>query len=370
MDLKLPFAFLPLCASMLLYVKWRRSSTAFAGNEQILHPLVFSLVLIFPGSVPVCAVRIAVYSSLFSGYVFWNTILKRGRGPSIPVTVYAAAAILLYEILCAVSGCSDFLHIGGYCFVLVLLWCAFCGYGYWFVRRGLGMRSTVGIQKLLHQVAVGALFGLLSGAAMVVLQFFPSVRFMPFLFILAFMVLHLWYLYFDKPQCMQISHLEEVLPLKRRGYSSGRLYAEGQVLEDEGGGVADEGVVEDSRIIYALMTLFEREKLYLNVDIKIASVALMIGTNKTYLSRALNTRLSKNFCQFVNYYRVREVCEIFIENPDVEMKELAEQCGFNSSSNFSIVFKYNTGFSPGDWCRIIKTKLDNDEVVSVDDFLL
>ena len=370
MDFKLPFVFFPICASMLLFVKWRRSGTAFAGNEQILHPLVFSLVLIFPGSVQVCTVRVAVYSLLFSGYVFWNTILKRGRDLSIPVTVYAAAVILLYEILCAVLGYSYSRRIDGYCFVLVLLWFAFCGYAYWFAGRGLGLRSTVGIPKLLQQVAVAALFALLSGAVMVVLLFFPSLRFLPFLFLSLFMVLHLWYLKFDKPQCMQIRHLDEVLPLKRRGYSSGRLYAEGQILEDEGGGVADEGVVEDSRIIYALMTLFEREKLYLNVDIKIASVALMIGTNKTYLSRALNTRLFKNFCQFVNYYRVREVCELFIENPDVEMKELAEQCGFNSSSNFSIVFKYNTGFSPGDWCRVIKTKLDNEEVVSVDDFLL
>lgn len=137
-----------------------------------------------------------------------------------------------------------------------------------------------------------------------------------------------------------------------------------------GGDIADEGVVEDSRIIYSLMTLFEKEKLYMNMDIKIANVALMIGTNKTYLSRALNTRLSKNFCQFVNHYRIREVCSLFIDNPELEIRELAEQCGFNSSSNFSIVFKYNTGFTPIDWCRMIKQKLDNDETVYVDDYLI
>ena len=141
------------------------------------------------------------------------------------------------------------------------------------------------------------------------------------------------------------------------------------MLEDEGGTAADEGIVEDARIIHALMVLFEREKLFMNVDIKIANVALMIGTNKTYLSRALNTRLSKNFCQFVNYYRVREVCSLFVENPHMDMKELAEQCGFNSSSNFSIVFKYITGFTPGDWSRMIKMKRDGHETVSVDDYL-
>ena len=132
----------------------------------------------------------------------------------------------------------------------------------------------------------------------------------------------------------------------------------------------DEAVVEDSRIIYSLMALFEKEKLYLNVDVKIANVALMIGTNKTYLSRALNTRLSKNFCQFVNYYRIREVCALYIDNPELEIRELAEQCGFNSSSNFSIVFKYNTGFTPGDWSRIVKQKLENNEPVFLDDYIL
>ena len=56
-----------------------------------------------------------------------------------------------------------------------------------------------------------------------------------------------------------------------------------------------------------------------------------------------------------------------LQNP---LPKLAEQCGFSSQSNFSIVFKYNTGFTPGDWSRMIKAKLINNEKVDVDDYLL
>ena len=185
--------------------------------------------------------------------------------------------------------------------------------------------------------------------------------------LLLFMGLYVWYIFYEKPLCLEVKQLNE-LYVTRRKYAPTRGY--GQLLEDDINGIADESIVEDSRIIYALMTLFEKEHLYRNMDIKIANVALMIGTNKTYLSRALNARLSKNFCQFVNYYRVREVCTRFLENPTLEMRELGEMCGFSSYSNFSIVFKYNTGFTPGDWGRMIKLKLENNELVSVDDYLL
>ena len=118
------------------------------------------------------------------------------------------------------------------------------------------------------------------------------------------------------------------------------------------------------------MILFEKEKLYLNPDRKLLDVARRIGTIKTYLSRALNTRLSKNFCQFVNHYRIREACLMFLKDPGLDIRPLAEQCGFSSQSNFSIVFKYNTGLTPGDWARMIKAKLINNEKVDVDDYLL
>ena len=128
--------------------------------------------------------------------------------------------------------------------------------------------------------------------------------------------------------------------------------------------------MEDARIIYSIITLFEKEKLYLQNDIKLVDVAKRVGTNKTYLSRALNTRLSKNFCQFVNHFRVKEACVRYLKNPDQDMRHLSELCGFSSQSTFSMVFKSTTGYTPGDWSKMVKLKLINDEKVRVEDYLL
>ena len=173
-------------------------------------------------------------------------------------------------------------------------------------------------------------------------------------------------LFMYKPHCMLFNEKVEV---RRKAYLLGKSIKGAQELKDEGG-ILNECVVEDARIIYCIISLFEKERLYLDSDVKLADVAKRVGTNKTYLSRALNARLSKNFCQFVNHYRVRDACQLYINNPEQDMRPLAEQCGFSSQSNFSIVFKYNTGYTPGDWSRMVKAKLMNNEKVDVDDYLL
>ena len=64
----------------------------------------------------------------------------------------------------------------------------------------------------------------------------------------------------------------------------GKTIKGNQMLEDDQGAI-NECVVEDARIIYSIITIFEQEKLYLNTDVKIGDIARRLGTNKTYLSR-------------------------------------------------------------------------------------
>lgn len=298
-------------------------------------------------------------------------MLKKGRRMEIPIFLCADVVILVYEAAMWVAGAHRKTAAAGGVFLCVSLWVASCIYWYVQRERHSCIKSSISINRLVEQGVVTALFVGLSGMAMYVLVLYDIPDIAAYCMTSVFLLLNMWYLFSEKPPFLEVRVHEESAPARRRGYAAGRMTIRGgQLLEDDGGAGTDEGVVEDARIIHALMVLFEKERLYMNVDIKIANVALMIGTNKTYLSRALNRRLSKNFCQFVNYYRVREVCILFIDNPHSEMKELAEQCGFNSSSNFSIVFKYNTGFTPGDWCRMVKMKLENNETVSADDYLL
>ncbi len=121
-------------------------------------------------------------------------------------------------------------------------------------------------------------------------------------------------------------------------------------------------------IINRLILYFEREKPYLDRELKIADVCRRIYTNKTYVSRALNHGASKNFNQFVNYYRIKEACRIFIDDPIIPVAELCERCGFKNISSFSNAFNLNLGYTPAEWCRQVRKKLNNNETVSIDDY--
>lgn len=139
---------------------------------------------------------------------------------------------------------------------------------------------------------------------------------------------------------------------------------------DYQGTLEDSNISDEASILFRLINLFEEEKLYLNPEITVSDVASKIYTNRTYLSRALNQRTSKNFNQFVNYYRIREICELFIGNPDLKIQHLYEQCGFNSLSSFSSAFRLNTGYTPAEWAREVRRKQGNNEKVSVKEYIM
>lgn len=110
--------------------------------------------------------------------------------------------------------------------------------------------------------------------------------------------------------------------------------------------------------IYArIVTLFEIEKPYLNSELTINDVVKKIFTNKLYISRAISRFTGRNFCQFVNYYRVTHSIKIFRDNPDLKVVELASQSGFNSSVSFSMAFRLFMSECPSDWCRKERNKI-------------
>ena len=370
MNLKILFASIVFGWCIYLAVRWWRSRSSLAGNEMLLLPPMLVPIVLFPGDLSDCAMRISLFASMFGGNILWGAMLKRGRKPEIPIFVFVACAILLYDATVLMAGVRDIVQLKGSMFLHLFMWLVLFIYVYVMKGRHKSMKNSISVGKLVEYIAVAAPFIVLSGITMAILQVCGRCEVFSVVMMFVFLGMFLWYMNFEKPACLEVKQLNELVVGRRKGYMLGKVVGDTLMLEDDCNNVANEGIVEDSRIIYALMSLFAREKLYRNADVKIGSVALMIGTNKTYLSRALNTRLSKNFCQFVNYYRVREACELFIQNPNLEMRELAEQCGFSSSSNFSIVFKFNTGFTPGDWCRMIKMKLESNEPVSVDDYLL
>ena len=105
-----------------------------------------------------------------------------------------------------------------------------------------------------------------------------------------------------------------------------------------------------------LLDYFECEKPYLSKNLTMEEVAMRLFTNKSYLSKTINMEMNKNFRELVNYFRVKEAVRIFSSDMDISMNELRDKCGFNNNASFTSAFKLNTGFTPGEWCRDMRSR--------------
>lgn len=91
-----------------------------------------------------------------------------------------------------------------------------------------------------------------------------------------------------------------------------------------------QSVQEQNLFINKILFEFEEKKIYLNKDLTMHDLAKIVGSNRTYLSSAINHRFNQNFCAFVNGFRVKELERIIKENPDFAVDEYVVRCGFGS----------------------------------------
>ena len=106
-----------------------------------------------------------------------------------------------------------------------------------------------------------------------------------------------------------------------------------------------------------VMSYFEEHLPYLNSELTINDVGKVVFTNKLYISKAITQYTGRNFCQFVNYYRVTYSVNLFRKNPDLKVLELANASGFNTVASYSTAFKLFMNENPSDWCRKERMKL-------------
>ena len=352
-----------LLSIVWLWKKWKRCNYVVEGNEMVLLLPMYPIVLLLPAEPRIMALRASVQVSLWGVCFFWHNLFPKEMKR---IVIFVAPFMFALPV-------ADVFYIAyfqdlGKAHLLYLYMVACCYYVSFLLWRRTEKfsKNLLSLEKI-HNAMLGCMMFIVSSAGTALLLAYVSPgNTVACIAVVLLSCMPLLGLYMYKPHCMLFN---ERVELRRKAYLLGKSIKGAQELKDEGG-ILNECVVEDARIIYCIIALFERERLYLDSEVKLADVAKRVGTNKTYLSRALNARLSKNFCQFVNHYRVREACLLYLRNPEQDMRPLAEQCGFSSQSNFSIVFKYNTGYTPGDWSRMVKAKLMNNEKVDVDDYLL
>lgn len=110
-----------------------------------------------------------------------------------------------------------------------------------------------------------------------------------------------------------------------------------------------------------LQKLMQTEKPFLNSQLSLADLSKKLGVNSTILSHVVNQGFGKNFNDFINEYRVREIVgKLKEENShDPTLLGVAFDCGFNSKATFNRAFKKVTGSTPKEFQNNLSARDSN-----------
>ncbi|HCM46915.1 MAG TPA: hypothetical protein DIS98_05230 [Colwellia sp.] len=95
----------------------------------------------------------------------------------------------------------------------------------------------------------------------------------------------------------------------------------------------------------------EKQRPYLNNQLKIDDLAQQVSLSPKLLSNLINREFNVNFFEYINNYRLKEVCSYLIDPAmsDQSIIDLAFLAGYNSKSSFNRLFKMETNKTPSQY---------------------
>ncbi|QVK50596.1 AraC family transcriptional regulator [Leptospira borgpetersenii] len=95
-----------------------------------------------------------------------------------------------------------------------------------------------------------------------------------------------------------------------------------------------------------LTELMQSEKIHLDEDLRLPSLASEMGLSVHHLSAFLNEHMGMNFNSFINHHRVKEAEVMLLDEPDRSILSIGMAVGFSSSSAFHRAFLKEVKKSP------------------------
>jgi AraC-like DNA-binding protein len=107
-------------------------------------------------------------------------------------------------------------------------------------------------------------------------------------------------------------------------------------------------VSSKSKIMDDFTELMQKEKPYLNPELRLQQVALALKIPSHHLSQVINEIFGQNFQDLINGYRVGESMVLLSQftNHEKTVSEIIYESGFNTKSVFNTAFKKHTGLTP------------------------
>lgn len=97
-----------------------------------------------------------------------------------------------------------------------------------------------------------------------------------------------------------------------------------------------------------LNRLLTKDRIYLDADLTVDTLASKLKTNTTYLYYYMHDVLKTKFYTIVNTRRVDDA-KTMLKESEIKLDIIATKCGFNSTRSFMRVFKNVVGMTPTEW---------------------
>ena len=110
--------------------------------------------------------------------------------------------------------------------------------------------------------------------------------------------------------------------------------------------------IDTRNILERLQTLMGEQKIYLDEDLTLPTLAEKLSLTTHQLSEILNHNLNTSFKDYIKNYRIEEATRLLIDEPSQTILSIAMDVGFRSASTFNSSFKKKTGRSPMEYRKI------------------
>ena len=104
-------------------------------------------------------------------------------------------------------------------------------------------------------------------------------------------------------------------------------------------------------LIERIDAMMENEKLYLHPELSIVMLSEKMGTNRTYVSKAIKDAKGCNFPDYVNRFRLDYALSLMegLSKDEIVIQNIAVQCGCGSIQTFYRYFKMFYNETPSQW---------------------
>jgi AraC-like DNA-binding protein len=102
-----------------------------------------------------------------------------------------------------------------------------------------------------------------------------------------------------------------------------------------------------------LTRVFEKEHVYREQKLTLSKLAERINTPQYLLRKAIQQLHNKNFNDFINEYRVAELCDRLKRDNKFTIEAMASEVGFTSNSTFYEAFRKVMGCTPAEYRKKI-----------------